>query len=61
MSGIPKRVKNAKILTAAELADIYLSMDETQKKNADALAEILGYGEQLKVLNFDFIFQDSLG
>ena len=49
-----------KLVTAAEVADVYLTLDETQKENADLLATRLGYGEQLEILNFDFIFQNSL-
>lgn len=49
-----------KLVTAAEVADIYLNLDEEQKENADSFSEGLGYGEMLQVLNFDFIFQDSL-
>lgn len=49
-----------KLVTAAEIADVYLNLDETQKANADAFAQGLGYGEMLQVLNFDFIFQNSL-
>ena len=49
-----------KLVTAAEVADVYLNLDEEQTENADSFAEGLGYGEMLQVLNFDFIFQNSL-
>ena len=49
-----------KLVTSAEVADVYLNLDETQKANASALAQGLGYGEMLEVLNFDFIYQNSL-